>query len=240
MNQVLKNLKQYSNQSFKPMEFVVVFLVIFFVACIFLFAIDFVPEPPGKTTTNTHVAEAATVTFSASAPITETVVPKAQSNTVASIHVVESDMPVRVSIPKVGIDTRVTNPQSTAVSALDTALLSGAVRYPSSATLSESAPMLIFGHQSYLPVIHNQAFKAFNSLQNVRPGDDVIVSSTTVNYHYRVTSIDYVDVEGSNVSIGGNAHTLILITCDSFGKQKTKRYVVQAEFNYEEPITTHS
>ena len=224
------------------MEFVVVFLVIFFVACVFLFAIDFVPEAPGKTVTNTHVAEASTVTFVASAPITETVAPKTQVNTTGVVpQNVASDMPIHVSIPKVGIDTRITNPQSTDVHALDTALLSGAVRYPTSATLGESAPMLIFGHQSYLPVIHNQAFKAFNSLQNVRPGDDVIVSSATVNYHYRVTSIDYVDVEGSNVSIGGNAHTLILVTCDSFGKQKTKRYVVQAEFTYSEAIiTTHS
>ena len=111
------------------------------------------------------------------------------------------------------------------MSGLDSALLKGAVRYPTSALLGESAPMLIFGHQSYLPVVKNQAFKAFNSLQNVRAGDDVIVSSATTNYHYRVTSISYVDAGDAEIQIGGGARTLTLVTCDSFGKQKTKRYV---------------
>ncbi|TSD04929.1 MAG: hypothetical protein Greene07147_846 [Parcubacteria group bacterium Greene0714_7] len=225
----------------RPWEFLAIFLIVFFVVSVFLFAIDFVPESP--TSSNTaSVAEASVVTLSASEPIRTTESLSATKNTVAPVaHTIayasDTNAPLRVTIPKVGIDTPVNNPNTTTVSGLDTALLKGAVRYPTSALLGENAPMLIFGHQSYLPVVKNQAFKAFNSLQNVRAGDDVIVSSATTNYHYRVTSISYVDAGDAEIQIGGGARTLTLVTCDSFGKQKTKRYVVEAEFTFEEPIS---
>lgn len=229
----------------RPWEFLAIFLIVFFVVSVFLFAIDFVPESPTSSNTAT-VAQASVVTLSASEPIRTTASPSASTHVVApvanSVAYASSDTnaPLRITIPKVGIDTPVNNPNTTTVSGLDSALLKGAVRYPTSALLGENAPMLIFGHQSYLPVVHNQAFKAFNSLQNVRAGDDVIVSSATTNYHYRVTSIVYVDVSDGEIQIGGGARTLTLVTCDSFGKQKTKRYVVEAEFTFEEPITiTH-
>ncbi|MBP9832133.1 MAG: sortase [Candidatus Pacebacteria bacterium] len=226
----------------RPWEFLAIFLIVFFVVSVFLFAIDFVPESP--TSSNTaNVAEASVVTLSASEPIRTAESLSATKNAVAPVaHAIayasDTNAPLRVTIPKVGIDTPVNNPNTTTVSGLDSALLKGAVRYPTSALLGESAPMLIFGHQSYLPVVKNQAFKAFNSLQNVRAGDDVIVSSATTNYHYRVTSISYVDAGDAEIQIGGGARTLTLVTCDSFGKQKTKRYVVEAEFTFEEPITT--
>jgi len=227
----------------RPWEFLAIFLIVFFVVSVFLFAIDFVPESP--TSSNTaNVAQASVVTLSASEPIRTTeslgATKSATNNVVAPVAYasVDATLPVRITIPKVGIDTPVNNPNTTTVSGLDSALLKGSVRYPTSALLGENAPMLIFGHQSYLPVVQNQAFKAFNSLQNVRAGDDVVVSSATTNYHYRVTSISYVDAGDAEIQIGGGARTLTLVTCDSFGKQKTKRYVVEAEFTFEEPIIT--
>lgn len=222
----------------RPWEFLAIFLIVFFVVSVFLFAIDFVPESP--TSSNiANVAEASVVTLSASEPINTTQSVSATKNAVAPVAYAAADdtRPLRITIPKVGIDTPVNNPNTTTVSGLDSALLKGAVRYPTSSLLGESGSMLIFGHQSYLPVVNNQAFKAFNSLQNVRAGDDVIVSSATTNYHYRVTSISYVDAGDAEIQIGGGARTLTLVTCDSFGKQKTKRYVVEAEFTFEEPIT---
>ncbi|MES2014254.1 MAG: sortase [Patescibacteria group bacterium] len=235
MNTTLK-ASTFKRTGLRPWEFIVVFLVVFFAVSVFLFAIDFVPESPTSTDTS-HVAEAATVTLGASEPLHATSV---SNVTPVPSTPVSPDMPIRITIPKVGIDTPINNPKSTAVSALDTALLKGAVRYPDSALLGENARMFIFGHQSYLPVVHNQAFKAFNSLQNVRTGDDVIVSSATVNYHYTVTSIAYVDAGDAEIELGAGARTLTLVTCDSFGKQKTKRYVVQADFSFEEAIPTHS
>ncbi len=228
----------------RPWEFLVIFLVVFFVVSVFLFAIDFVPESPSSADTS-NIAQAATVTLSASAPLSAKTSSNSNGTAAAAVSTASAHLagnaPLRVTIPKVGIDTPVNNPNTTSVSGLDNALLKGAVRYPDSALLGEVAPMFIFGHQSYLPVVHNQAFKAFNGLQNVRVGDDVIVSSATTNYHYRVTSIDYVDTEDGEVEIGGGTQTLTLVTCDSFGKQKTKRYVVVAAFTFEEPITnTHA
>lgn len=216
----------------RPWEFLVVFLVVFFALSVFLFAIDFVPESTGSHSNNTNIAQAATVTLSASAPIQPVVV----TNAVGTSHVATSptasrtpNAPVRVVISKVGIDTSVGNPVSTNVEALDTALLNGAVRYPGSALLGDNGTVFIFGHQSYLPIVHNQAFKAFNDLQNVRIGDEIIVYSSVSKYHYRVSSIDYVDAGDTAIELGNGAPTLTLITCDSFGKQKTKRYEVKAD-----------
>lgn len=231
---------QFKNQAVrtKPWAFLVVFLVTFFLISVILFAIDFVPESP--TTQNTNVANASTVTLSASAPLpseseTRAPITRAESTHTASLSV--ANAPQRIVIPKVGIDIDVVNPIAKDIPSLDTALLKGAVRYPGSALLGENSRMFIFGHQSYLPVVRNQAFKAFNGLQNVRPGDDIIVHSSSARYHYRAVSIDYVDVDTASIEIGSGAQTLTLVTCDSFGKEKTKRYVVHAEFLYEEPLT---
>lgn len=231
---------QFKNHavSTKPWAFLVVFLITFFVIAVVLFVIDFVPE--SSTAQNTNVANASTVTLSASAPLaseptTNTSLTRAETTYTASQSV--ANMPQRIVIPKVGIDISVNNPTQKDITSLDTALLKGAVRYPGSALLGENSGMFIFGHQSYLPVVRNQAFKAFNGLQNVRPGDAIIVSSQTIRYHYRAVSIDYVDVDTASIEIGGGAQTLTLVTCDSFGKEKTKRYVVHAEFLYEEPLT---
>lgn len=227
----------------KPWTFLVVFLVVFFVVSVILFAIDFVPESPTSVNTS-QVAQASTVTLEVSNPISGMNIPNTQPRTVTPVTYSTvsqvSNAPVRVTIPKVGIDTPVNNPTALSVTALDAALLKGAVRYPDSGLLGENAPVFIFGHQSYLPVVKNPAFKAFNGLQNVRVGDDIIVSSVNVNYHYRVTSVDYVDAGDAEIQIGGNSRALTLVTCDSFGKQKTKRYVVKAEFVSEEAITTRS
>jgi LPXTG-site transpeptidase (sortase) family protein len=192
----------------KPWEFLAVFLVIFFVASVILFAVDFVPEAPKSNDGQTAlpIAEAATTDIQ---------------------YPVEN--PTRIQIPAVGIDTKVINPSASDEQTLDTALLSGAARYPASALLGENARMFIFGHQSYLPVVHNQAFKAFNGLQKAKEGDEIIVSSATAQYHYRVVSVEHASADQALIELGPGERTLTLSTCDSFGA-KTDRYVVRAEF----------
>ncbi|MES2135391.1 MAG: sortase [Patescibacteria group bacterium] len=224
-----KKLPNIERPTLRPWEFLTVFLVLFFAISVVLFAIDFVPESPGAISNTSNIAEASTVTFQASAPIAE----EAEVKTVSAKQVAAvskiANAPVRLVIPKVGIDTPIGNPSSTKVEALDSALLHGAVRYPGSALLGEDGTVFIFGHQSYLPVVKNQAFKAFNGLQNVRPGDEVLVYSSDSTYRYRIVSIDYVDAGDAEVALGVGAPTLTLVTCDSFGKQKTKRYEVKAD-----------
>ncbi len=197
----------------KLLQFLAVFLGIFFLAALMLSIIDFIPEAPKAAA---HTA-AVTATTTDQATATET--------------------PVHVRIPAANIDTSVQNPTSTDISVLDDALLKGAAHYPGSALLGENATMYLFGHQSYLPVVHNHAFQAFNGLQKLQPGDDIIVSSATNDYHYRVTSVDLVDAGTAWVDLNAGAKKLILTTCDSFGT-KTQRYVVKADFVSESPIAS--
>ena len=200
----------------KPWQFLALFLVVFFLIAVFLFAIDFYPEPKKETapdeTKNSQTAApaSAAVTY----PVEE---------------------PVRVVIKAIGVDTKVVNPTSTNVELLDQALLTGAARYPQSALLGENAGVYIFGHQSYLPVVHNQAFKAFNGLQKLTAGEEIEVYSATAKYIYKITAVEHVSAENALIDFT-KAGTLTLSTCDSFGK-KTDRNVVKAELISRELIT---
>ena len=206
-------------KSGRPWAFLGVFLVVFFALSVVLYAFDFVPEPQSG---STQAASAG-----------ELHIPEASEEAQ-----VQGEAPVRIVIAKAKIDVAISNPATTSISVLDNALLTGAVRYPDSGFLGQNSRMLLFGHQSHLPVVHNQAFKAFNNLQMVTEGDDVIVFSATAKYRYRVTSVEHVNVgaEDALVELGDGAKTLTLITCDSFGK-KTDRYEVKADFVGKEPLT---
>ena len=80
--------------------------------------------------------------------------------------VAEGELPVRIEIPSIGVRANVSNPNTTGVAALDAELTKGAVRYPGSGVPGEEGNVLIFGHSSYLPVVQNQAYKAFNGIQD--------------------------------------------------------------------------
>jgi LPXTG-site transpeptidase (sortase) family protein len=187
----------------------VAFFVVFFLFCVFLFVIDFVPESPGSTLpgSSSDISQA----------------------TAGSQQQYPEENPVRIQAPAVGIDALVNDPSSTDVNVLDNSLSSGAVHYPASGLLGDTSRMYIFGHQSYLPIVHNQAYKTFNGLQNLKIGDEIIVYSATAAYHYRVFSVQQVTAAAGTVSLGGNDRMLTLSTCDSFGT-KEDRYEVEAQF----------
>lgn len=137
--------------------------------------------------------------------------------------------PVRVVAKAIGMDVTIENPRSTSITVLDDALLRGAVRYPTSAMLGEEGTVLLFGHSSYLPVVYNQAYKAFNKIQNLENGDVVSVFSEGAEYRYRVTGVRVADATEDVVELRSNGTYLTLVTCDSFSS-KTSRFVVTAEF----------
>lgn len=186
----------------RPWVFLAVFLIIFFLISTFLFIIDFVPEPR-------------------TAP-TDEPAPVAQAPVVI-------EEPVRVIVDKVGINTQVENPNSTDAATLDAELLKGAVRYPTSAKLGEAGTVYLFGHQSYLPVVKNKAFKAFNDIQKLTAGDTIRVQSATAEYEYRVTSVTLTTAADGVIPLGGSEGKLILSTCNSLGADHEERYVVEAE-----------
>jgi LPXTG-site transpeptidase (sortase) family protein len=185
------------------------FIIVFFVSSVVLYGVDFVPEKP-KASDNGVVAGVATST-----PVSPTV----QATT--------PEVPVAIAIPAIGVKTAITNPATTLVAVLDAALLSGAVRYPTSARLGEMGTVYLFGHQSYLPVVKNHAFKAFNDLQKLKVGDTIVVSSATADYTYTVQSVILTTAAGT-VPLESSGHTLILSTCNSFSSNHEERYVVTA------------
>lgn len=189
----------------RPWLYTGVFLLVFLLSATLLYIIDFVPEPKQETSKETSTTNESTL----SEEVSET--------------------PTRIKIKKIGVDTIINNPEATTIEVLDQALLSGAVRYPGSAMLGENSTMFLFGHQSYLPVVRNQAFKAFNGLQNLDTGDIITVYSDDHEYQYRVHSVSLVEADDALIPLTEGKKNLVLSTCNSFG-DPGERYVVEAEY----------
>lgn len=146
------------------------------------------------------------------------------------------ELPVRIAAPAVGVQATVSNPQTTDLATLDTALLSGAVRYPTTAKLGAEGTMIIFGHSSRIPVVKNQNYKAFNNIQNLKKGEIISVYSATREYRYRVTGVRVANANEDVVQLVTTGKHLVLVTCDSF-TSKASRFVVTAELAGTYPLT---
>jgi len=199
----------------KKWSFLTAFLAVFFVSLATLAALDLVPEAPETVATKDIEVPAESLA--------------------ASVVLAAPENPVRVEIPAIKLDVTVKNPESTSVAVLDEALLTGAVRYPTSAKLGEDGNVILFGHSSYLPVVNNKAFKAFNEIQNLKNGDRIMVHGEGMTYVYVVTEVASADAESAAIPLTKTGRTLTLATCDSFGK-KTDRFVVVAELVESYPL----
>ncbi len=155
-------------------------------------------------------------------------------------HVTQGDStPVRIIIERIGVDTPIVIPESRDIDDLNTALLSGVVRYPGSGDLDDVSNMFLFGHSTGFRVVQNDAFKAFNGLKDVQENDLIRVQSKTKEYVYRVTKLSLVDAEEALVTFSQTSKKLTLSTCNVFG-QKQERYVVEADFVGSYDIGTES
>ncbi len=141
------------------------------------------------------------------------------------------DLPLKITIPKIGVDTYVYNPASTSVKVLDDALLKGAVHYPGSALLGGEGNIFVFGHSTGYKIVQNQAYKTFNGIQNLKVGDEISVYSEKSEYVYKVRSVKLETADKALITFNTNDRLLTLSTCNSFG-EKSDRYVVEAEFAY--------
>ncbi|HRH26443.1 MAG TPA: sortase [Candidatus Paceibacterota bacterium] len=135
--------------------------------------------------------------------------------------------PVRIIIPKVGVDVKVANPKSTAIAVMDDYLTRGVVRYADSPSLGEGNT-LIFGHSTSFKVVNNQAYKAFNGLKLLKSGDAITVRSISHEYTYQVKSVRLAKDSDIYVDFTAGKNMLTLVTCNVLG-QKEDRYVVEAE-----------
>lgn len=200
-------------------RFLLVFFVIYVLSYGLLVAIDFVPEAP----------ESVPGEANAPAVVATTHAPVAMAEEKPS-----APLPERVVIPELDIDVAVLNPQSTSVAVLDAELLKGVVRHPESADFSQKGTMFLFGHSSYLPIVHNKNFQAFNGIQKLEKGDEIRVHSSDTEYVYQVTRVTKVAASETEVALQNDKDRLILVTCNSFGS-KDDRFMVEAELVEKHP-----
>lgn len=187
----------------KTFSFALTFVALFALTYFFLASVDALPEPIETT------------------PIVSTPVVVEETSS--------PELPVRVVAKDVGLDSRVVNPTETDIDTLNKAVDEAAMRHPSGAMLGENGTVLLFGHSSYLPIVHNQVYKTFNGIQKLKGGAVVSVYSSTHEYRYAVTGVRVANAEEDVVQLPSNGKYLTLVTCDSFGS-KSDRYVVTAEF----------
>ncbi len=208
---VLASQKAYS----RKWSFLAVFAFVLSLSVATAGALDILPDPQG--------------------PSRAAAVADAQTPAAAPIVASSPEQPTKIEIPAIGLSQKVSNPTSTDVEKLDAALLTGPVRYPSSSNLGEEGTVIIFGHSSYLPIVNNKAFKAFNGIQKLKAGDRIEVTGESHVFVYAVQTVETEDATADAIPLAAQGSTLTLATCDSFG-EKTDRFVVTATLVETDPL----
>lgn len=195
--------------------FLGLFALTFVASVHFLAVADLLPNPPGSP---------ASVALAK-----ETVSPLVASTTAVVAVAPTAENPTHIAIPAIGLTASIQNPSTTNIPALDALLLSGAVRYPTSAKLGEQGNVVLFGHSSYLPIVNNEAYKTFNGIQKLVAGNTITVTSLGTVYTYAVRSVAKESATSAAIPLSVSGRVLTLSTCDSFGK-KSDRFIVTADF----------
>jgi LPXTG-site transpeptidase (sortase) family protein len=140
-------------------------------------------------------------------------------------------LPTHIAAPSIGLDLDVQNPSTTDVNALDTLLQKGPARYSLSARLGEKGNVIIFAHSSHLPIVHNQMFRAFNRVPELKQGDTITLTGADgAAYTYTVTSVERADTSDTSIDMSTDAGArLTLVTCDTL-TGKSSRFVLSAVY----------
>lgn len=197
--------------------FFLVFMGVFSLTYGFFYAIDFLPEKPDASSSIERTVESETV-------LTEEVAPETPAQ---ALSLPVDPYPNRIIFDSLDREIAVLNPESRAISALDTALLSGVVRHPDSADFERTGTIFLFGHSSYLPNVINKNFQAFNGIQKLVWGDVIRLHSSDTEYVYRVDRAYQATATDAEVKIEQGKPKLTLATCNSFGS-KDDRFIVEA------------
>ena len=213
----------------KSGAFAVVFLLLFGITFGFLMLVGATPDAPG-TTKDSDLALNGSDGATATSGQTPASAQQGDATPATSISAADGSgqLPTRVIISKIGLNVTVSNPDTTDANVLDNALSKGAVRYPTSGSLGQNGTVLLFGHSSYLPIVHNQAYKTFDGIQDLKPGDIISVYSGSTEYRFSVTGVKVADATSDVVELPADAQHLTLVTCDSFAT-KSNRFVVTAD-----------
>ncbi len=234
----VKTLSQLVELIFlRKIAFLLAFFTIFTISYAFLAWADFLPEMVEKENAAVEVSEVeaatdfATITPTIVEYIEETVAidnnNSVSSNGSASTFT-DPVYPTSIYIEALDRRVDVLNPTSRNIADLDEALLEGVVRHPDSATLDRTGTVFLLGHSSYLPVVNNKSFQAFNGIQKLKWGELIEVTTAQGKYIYRISKVYRAKAENVTVPIAGDKKRLVLATCNSFGSTDD-RYIVEAE-----------
>lgn len=202
-------------------SFLVLFLVVFFACVSLLASLDLLPEPVPAEATPASVTDSLEVV-----PASQPVV----------VSVMRPEAPMKIEIPAIKLSATIANPTTTDSATLDAWLLKGAVRWPTSGRLGEDGNVVLFGHSSYLPVVHNLAYKTFNEIQKLKEGDRITVYSLGTAYTYKVRSVAKESANSdAAIPLQVTGKVLTLSTCNSFAT-KNDRFVVTADFVESHPL----
>jgi LPXTG-site transpeptidase (sortase) family protein len=206
----------------RKIPFLAAFFVVFTISYAFLFWIDFLPElvdPKNRLDQTEEVMD----NLDANTEVLEE-----SLEVVPEIEIKEPSFPTSMYIAALDRNIDILNPASRSVEDLDKALLDGTVRHPDSATLERNGTVFILGHSSYLPVVNNKNFQAFNGIQKLKWGELIEVTSAEGKYIYRVEKVYRAKAQNVTVPIAGEDRRLVLATCNSFGTTDD-RYIVEAK-----------
>lgn len=212
---VMSIMRAYS----RKWSFLGLFAIVFFSSVAVLGQLDLLPEV-------SHASTLPTIASTGNQP--------SAANVTTPIPVAP-ELPTKIEISKINLSAPIVNPTTTNIEDLDKELLKGAVRYPTSAKLGETGNVVLFGHASYLPVVANQAYKTFNGIQKLVEGDLVTVSSSGMEYTYRVRSVEIKNSTVDGILLSTSGRVLTLVTCNSFGA-KEERFIVTADFVESRPL----
>lgn len=190
----------------RAFAFAATFVVLFCLTYVFLGIVDALPNPPEGTEDPAPAVQ------------TQERVPEGTA-----------ELPVRVVVKDAGIDSKVVNPTATDIDSLNAAVDEAAMRWPTSGLLGKDGTLALFGHSSHLPIVHNQVYKTFNGIENLKKGAMVSVYSGTTEYRYAVNGVRLASADEDVVELPADGKYLVLVTCDNFGSH-SDRYVVTADF----------
>jgi len=240
----------------KKGTFLFYFFVVFLLTYSFLAWIDFLPEPvsdtdvlyskeavenketekdnfdtEGSNESEDESEEFETGDISVGNEVTVLDNPESNQFLVSEPTITEAELlglPEKIIFESLNKEVTIANPSSREVAVLDEALLSGVVRHPDSATLKQKGAVFILGHSSYLPLVMNKNFQAFNGIQNLKWGETIKLVSGNKVYVYTVDKVYRATATDTTVPIASDHQRLILATCNSFGSVDD-RYVVEAD-----------
>lgn len=236
----------YAPYSSKREQRVVFFFVVVGIVALtyaLFYVIDFLPEKPESSSDTQAQVESPENTgggveggVESSQVRTDTTPRGAVAEGVSGVSADEA-LPVSIIFDTLdGRKVSVLNPKSATVEALDSALLSGAIRHPDSADFAHTGTIFLLGHSSYLPNVMNKNFQAFNGIQKMKWGDTIRLRSDNTEYIYSVDRVYQAKASDAEVKIQHDEARLILATCDSFAT-KDDRFIVEAVLVESHPLS---